>query len=87
MNGLYNERIEGSWPFKERSTRNCIHCRTTVARGNPKAYCSKGRHLTKRKVKGDKLYAISLKKVLSYATWASPVCRDCRLFDHDKEAK
>ena len=87
MNELYNEIINGSWPFKERSTRNCIHCKTTMAKGNPKAYCSRGRHLAKRKAKGDKLYAISLQRVLSRATWVSPVCGDCPLFEHDEEAK
>lgn len=77
------KRVKGTWPFEQRSTRNCIFCKTCIVDGAAKAYCSQGKHLAKYKRKGDKLYSISLLKVLSYATWVSGACQNCSLFEHD----
>ncbi len=77
------QRVRDTWPFEEKSTRNCLHCKTTLANGAAKAYCSQGRRLSTIKRRGNKLYGISLLRVLSSATWASPTCRDCPLFEHD----
>ena len=77
------KRERDTWPFEEKSTRNCLYCKTTLANGAAKAYCSQGKHLANIKRSGNKLYGISLLRVLSSATWASPRCRDCLLFEHD----
>jgi len=71
---------KGSWPFNERSTRNCIHCKTVVIDGIARAYCSKGKPLSLTK------QTMSLKAVLTRAIWVSGSCRHCHLFEHDVES-
>jgi len=73
------------WPFEERSTRNCIHCRTCVVprpwhpgQTQERVYCNAGKKLTPYKLP-------LLSRVLKTATWISPACRDCIMFEHDEE--
>ena len=79
------KRVAGSWPYGERSTRNCVHCKTCVIRGDERVYCSQGRHLSKQK--RDKWYSLSLWVVWKLPRWASEACEHCTLFEHDVEAK
>jgi len=74
---------KGGWPYNERSTRNCVHCRVclTPRRWRPgeteeRVYCGVGKKLGKYRNP-------LLRRVLKTATWITPVCRDCIMFDHD----
>jgi len=72
------------WPFSERSTRNCCHCKTYNSDGKAKVYCSKGKCLS-RGYPHDGRYGISLSVVLKSARWASEACQSCEYFEHDIE--
>jgi len=80
---LKKQLIKHTWPFKERSTRNCINCKTKVFQGRERAYCSMGFPLTKIRCLGDPDHSISLSKVLATAHFVSGVCEGCSYFDHD----
>jgi len=81
---MTKKRVMGSWPYEERSTRNCIHCKTTLFKGEARAYCSKGKHLAVKGKRGDRRYSMSLRGVLKLPRWASPACENCMLFEHDE---
>lgn len=83
--------ITQGWPYDEKSTRNCIHCKVCLRDGKPKAYCEYN-HLSEKVFTDHNpdyedvyRYAISLVTVVRSRTWASSVCRNCSLFEHDEE--
>lgn len=83
--GVLKERMFGSWPYDERSTRNCFHCKTFLLDGKARVYCSKGKHLSLRQEEGSERHGLSLQRVLVTAGWISRICENCILFEHDYE--
>jgi len=80
-----DKKWEGTWPFEERSTRNCVHCKTKIFQDRPRVYCSKGLPLTKRCSEGDPDYSMSLPRVLVTAHFLSEACESCLYFEHDNQ--
>jgi len=76
---------QGTWPYHERSTRNCVNAKVIMVEGEPKIKCSKGRHLSK--VRHNGLYVVALKTTIRQAIFVSPVCKNCTLFEHDEERR
>lgn len=81
--------IVHGWPYEEKSTRNCVHCKVCLVKGKRKAYCDHAhlslRAYTDHNPNYDDIgrYALSLVTVNRCPTWASSVCIDCPLFEHD----
>ena len=72
----------GTWPFEERSTRNCIHAKVSRVAGSYRVQCSEGKHLAKLQKNG--AYGLALKMVLRTAHFMSDACENCMLFEHDE---
>ena len=81
--------IKHGWPFDEKSTRNCIHCKVYSQNHRKKACCEY--NYLSEKVFTDKnpdygniyKYGLTLQTVVRCPAWASSACRDCPLFEHD----
>jgi len=76
-------RTYPSWPWNERSTRNCIFAKVYTVGGKPKVYCSKGRQLAQKCWDGR--YGLAYDTVLRSSLFVSEACRYCDLFRHDEE--
>jgi len=80
---LGKKLIKHTWPFEERSTRNCIFCKTKIFQGRDRAYCSKGFPLTKTRYAGDSEHSMSLQRVLVTAHFVSKACEACPYFEYN----
>ena len=71
-----------SWPFSERSTRNCINARVRADeyKGQPRGevFCRRGRQLNERKP------SMSVERVLITPRFVCRTCELCTEFDHDR---
>ena len=82
------KKVAVMWPYKEESTRNCLHCKVMRSRHKKysiRAYCDLGKPLCQQMRRINPSRSMPLKDVIRYSSWFHSSCEGCSSFEHDDE--